>query len=187
MIIHKRSLAAIVAAAALAVAPLTLAPSANAAAPYVTAPTLALSTTTPPCAGTLTVTGSGFVPGSTVTLTLHSTVTSLGSVVVNANGSFTKTVTLPAGVSGTHTIVAEGPPTATNSNRAEATITIGVCPTTTPTTPVTTPPPSPAAPPSKPSLAFTGVQIFGMVALVVVLLGIGGGLVYMGRRRRGAA
>lgn len=172
MLAHKRPLAAIIATAALAVATLTFAAPGN-AAPYVKAPTLSVSTTSP-CEGeSLTVTGTDFVPGSTVQLTLQSTPTSLGSVVVNANGGFTTTVTLPAGVTGTHEIVAAGPPTRTNPNRASATITIRLCPVSA------AKPPAPAA--------FTGVDIFGMVALVVVLLGIGGAFLYIGRRRKSAA
>ena len=44
---------------------------------------------------TLAVTGSGFAPGSTVQLELHSTPTSLGSVVVGSDGTFSTDVTIP--------------------------------------------------------------------------------------------
>lgn len=169
---HKRFLAAILAPAALALATLTFAAPGN-AAPYVEAATVSISTTSPCPGDSLTVTGTGFAPGSTVDLTLHSTVTSLGSEIVDANGGFTATVTAPAGVTGTHQIVAAGPQTPTNSNRAQATLHIRVCPV------------SPASPPGPP--AITGADILGMVALVVVLLGIGGAFVYIGRRRKSAA
>lgn len=176
MLAHKRPLAAIIATAALAVATLTFAAPGN-AAPYVKAPTLSVSTTSP-CEGeSLTVTGTDFVPGSTVQLTLQSTPTSLGSVVVNANGGFTATVKLPAGVTGTHEIVAAGPPTPRNPNRATATITIRLCPVS-----------AAAPPPSRPGpAAFTGADIAGLIALVVVLMGAGGAFVYIGRRRKSVA
>lgn len=197
MRIHKRFLAGIIVAAALAVAPLMFAPSGNAAAPYVTTPTLTVPTTSIPCAGVIPLSGADFVPGSTLTVTLLSSgPVVLGTVVVSPNGTFSKSFTLPPGISGPHVIRASGPATATNSNTAEATITIGPCATTPPPTTTPVPPPStapvtvptsPAPPPSKPSLAFTGVQIFGMVAVVVGLVVIGGALVYFGRRRKGAA
>lgn len=174
---HKRPFAAVLATAALAVAILTIAAPGSTAAPYVKAPTLSVSTTSP-CEGeSLTVTGTDFVPGSTLQLTLQSSPTSLGSVVVNANGGFTATVKLPAGVTGTHEIVAAGPPTPRNPNRATATITIRLCPVS-----------AAAPPPSRPGpAAFTGADIAGLIALVVVLLGAGGAFVYIGRRRKSVA
>ena len=58
-------------------------------------------------AGTvLTMTGSGATPGATITLELHSTPILLGSTVVAADGTYRLTVTLPAGVTGSHTLVA---------------------------------------------------------------------------------
>ncbi|MFC1419131.1 hypothetical protein [Streptacidiphilus cavernicola] len=58
----------------------------------------------------LEVTGSGFVPGSTVQLSIRSQAISLGSVKTDASGSFTWTVVLPAGLApGTHVLYAVGP------------------------------------------------------------------------------
>lgn len=58
----------------------------------------------------LEVSGGGFVPGSTVQLTIRSAEIALGSVKADASGSFSWTVTLPAGLAdGTHTIYATGP------------------------------------------------------------------------------
>jgi serine protease len=48
----------------------------------------------------LPVSGSGFAPGSTVQLELHSTPTSLGSVVVGSDGTFSTSVTIPFDVEG---------------------------------------------------------------------------------------
>ncbi|MCW2677478.1 MAG: Fibronectin type protein [Modestobacter sp.] len=57
----------------------------------------------------VTLTGSGYLPGSTVDLIVYSTPTKVGSAVADADGSFTATVTLPAGlVNGEHHLVAAG-------------------------------------------------------------------------------
>ena len=48
----------------------------------------------------LPVSGSGFAPGSTVQLELHSTPTSVGSVVVGSDGTFSTSVTIPSDVEG---------------------------------------------------------------------------------------
>jgi hypothetical protein len=120
----KRLLAAVVIAFALATATLGFAASSS-AAPYVTAPTISVSTTAPCKSTPINVVGSGFVPGSTVTLTLAGVAT-LGSVTVGANGQFTTTVILPE-VTGIHQLVASGPATSTNSNTAQATLNLMSC------------------------------------------------------------
>lgn len=192
MLGHQRSLAAIIASALVAATLMFAAPSTTAAAPYVKAPELSVSTTSPCVNSTLTVTGRGFVPGSTVKLTLrsHGRSISLGKVVVDANGNFSTTVRLPAGVSGTFHLVAAGARTAENPNKAQSTLHIRVCVSPSASA-VAPPPPGAAAPPAAaqpaPPPAFTGVEIFGIVALAVALLGIGGGFVYVGRRRKSAA
>ncbi|NEK84208.1 fibronectin type III domain-containing protein [Blastococcus saxobsidens] len=55
----------------------------------------------------VTLTGGGYLPGSTVTLLMYSTPTVLGTTVADASGNISATVTLPAG-SGNHTLVAGG-------------------------------------------------------------------------------
>ncbi|WP_051389449.1 LamG-like jellyroll fold domain-containing protein [Arthrobacter sp. 35W] len=58
---------------------------------------------------TITVSGSGFGPGSTVVFTLHSTPVELGTAVADAQGNVTLTVALPADVAaGEHLIVLTG-------------------------------------------------------------------------------
>ena len=58
---------------------------------------------------TVTVTGSGYAPFSTVTLAIYSTPQVLTTVVTDASGNFTATVTVPAGLAaGSHTLVASG-------------------------------------------------------------------------------
>ncbi len=54
------------------------------------------------------VLGAGFVPGSTVTFTLHSTPVTLGTVVTNADGTFDFVATIPVGTAaGSHLITAD--------------------------------------------------------------------------------
>lgn len=87
-----------------------VAPAATAAGPYPpsTCRTLSVSTTTPLEGGSLTVTGENFAPNAQVRIELHTTVSVLATVTSDGNGSFSTSVTLPAGVTGTHRIVAVG-------------------------------------------------------------------------------
>ncbi|QDZ15310.1 beta strand repeat-containing protein [Humibacter ginsenosidimutans] len=56
----------------------------------------------------ITVSGDGFAPFAPVTLGFYSTPQSLGTATADASGAFTASITIPAGTSGTHTIVAAG-------------------------------------------------------------------------------
>jgi alpha-L-fucosidase len=67
---------------------------------------LSVSTTHPLAGETITVTGANFSPGASVHLVLHSRVHDLGTFRANSHGGFTAQVTLPAGVTGRHVIVA---------------------------------------------------------------------------------
>ncbi len=59
--------------------------------------------------GTVTVHGSGFKPNSTVTVTLHSIPTILGTVTTDSNGNFVHTFTLPVtAATGSHQIIMSG-------------------------------------------------------------------------------
>ncbi len=104
----KRMIYSTVAVTTMLVATVLFASTAN-AAPYTNAPTLSVSTSNPAVGATLTVAGADFVAGTTVDLTLHTQTYDLGTATVDAGGSFTTTVTLPAGVSGTHTLTATDP------------------------------------------------------------------------------
>jgi LPXTG-motif cell wall-anchored protein len=58
---------------------------------------------------TVTVKGSGYMPGSAVTVAIYSTPQVLTTTVADINGDFTVTVTVPAGLAaGSHTLVAAG-------------------------------------------------------------------------------
>ncbi|RBY93490.1 hypothetical protein DQ237_17955 [Blastococcus sp. TF02-8] len=57
----------------------------------------------------ITVIGTGFLPYSTATIVIYSSPTVLGTVVTDAQGNFTKPVTVPTGLAaGTHSLVASG-------------------------------------------------------------------------------
>jgi hypothetical protein len=57
----------------------------------------------------VTLLGSGFRPGASITITFHSTPSTVGRVVADAAGSFSATVTVPSGASpGRHHLVATG-------------------------------------------------------------------------------
>jgi titin len=125
MAVRQRCLAAIAATAGVSAAALAFA-APGTAAPYVTAPALSVSTSSPCKSTSLTVAGTDFVPGSSVTVTLRPPGASLGSAVADATGAFTMTVTLPE-VTGTRQLVAAGPPTPGNPNAAEATLYMESC------------------------------------------------------------
>jgi hypothetical protein len=114
----------------------------------------------------LPLSGSGFAPGSTVSLYLYSTPTLLGTVLTDATGSFSTTVTLPAGLApGAHHLVAVGVDASVNARVLRSDVTV----------------PTPAG-----QLAWTGFEAtpFALAGGLAVLLGIV--LVVVPRRRRTA-
>ncbi|MET0422451.1 MAG: fibronectin type III domain-containing protein, partial [Actinoplanes sp.] len=59
--------------------------------------------------GTMTISGDGYAPFSTVTLAVYSTPTVLGTATADGDGKFTATITVPPGLSmGKHSFVAAG-------------------------------------------------------------------------------
>lgn len=125
------------------------------------------SSTTP--GGSLLVTGSNFVPNEGITLTLHSAPVTLATTTASTSGSFSVTVTIPAGTDpGAHTILASG---ATGDS---ATTNIVVTGAVSSTATVTS------------GLAFTGADIAAVSAVGAIALGLGGMLIMSGRRRRTA-
>ncbi|MEV4517491.1 fibronectin type III domain-containing protein [Dactylosporangium sp. NPDC049525] len=57
----------------------------------------------------IVVIGTGFAPHSTATITIYSTPVNLGTVITDADGNFSKPVTVPASLAdGTHTVLAQG-------------------------------------------------------------------------------
>jgi hypothetical protein len=138
------------------------------AAPYTTQPTTSVSDQTPAAGGTITFSGSGFLPGETITITLDNG-TTFPSVVANAAGAFSTTITLSAGLSGTHTLTATG----TTSGRTSST-TIQVAAASA----------NAGVAPSTGGLAFTGAAVVGIGALGALLLVGGAAMVLAGRRRK---
>jgi hypothetical protein len=144
------------------------------AAPYTTQPTTSVSNQTPTAGGTVTFSGSGFLAGETITITLDNG-TTFPSVVANASGAFSTTLTLSASLSGTHTLTATG----TTSGRTSST-TIQVAAASANAGAV----PSTGVTPSSGGLAFTGAAVIGIGALGGLLLVGGAAMVLAGRRRK---
>jgi LPXTG-motif cell wall-anchored protein len=116
---------------------------------------------------TITVTGTGYAPGSTVTLAIYSTPTVLTTVVADANGAFTVTVTVPAGLAaGKHTLVAAGVDDLGNARyvNLEVTVTSG----------------------GGVRLANTGADVTVPALGGIAVLGLGAGLIVAARRRSNA-
>jgi hypothetical protein len=71
--------------------------------------TLDVSTLEPAPGEAVTISGSGFAPGSEVTITIESTPQTLTTVSADADGAFTATVQIPTDLSpGSHTLKATG-------------------------------------------------------------------------------
>jgi hypothetical protein len=86
------------------------------------APTAALSASTVPAGGTITVTGAGFLPGEQVQVILHSTPVVLATVTADTDGSVSTPVTIPADIEpGPHTIELMG---VTSGRSVEVAVTI---------------------------------------------------------------
>ena len=69
---------------------------------------LTVSNATPSAGGEITVSGEGFAPASPVQITIASSPQLLATVESDASGAFSATVTIPASLSGQHTISATG-------------------------------------------------------------------------------
>lgn len=76
--------------------------------PVSTCALLAVSTTVPNADASITVTGTGFLPGEHLTIMISSTPTALGTVTTSATGTFSKVVRIPASFTGSHDIYTVG-------------------------------------------------------------------------------
>ncbi|MER7282877.1 IPT/TIG domain-containing protein [Dactylosporangium sp. NPDC000244] len=73
----------------------------------------------------IVVIGTGFAAHSTATITLYSTPLTLGTVVTDGNGDFSKPVTVPASLAaGVHTLVAQGVAPSGNPRAMKLTVTV---------------------------------------------------------------
>ena len=136
--------------------------------------------------GTVTCTATNFQSGSTVTFTIASTPTLLGTAVADASGTATLSTALPRGIdAGSHTVTASGvaadgtfvstntqgivtPEAAAAANGTSAPATTAGSGTT-----------------SGGSLPRTGSDSVGLVKIAVLLVAFGGAVVLVTRKRRG--
>ena len=137
---------------------------------------------TDPRGSQVTVSGSGFAPGSSVTVQAHSTPETIGTPTVGSDGSFSGSVTIPTDLApGTHTVTASG----TGWDGAAVTITSATF--TVPDSAAPAPPAPPAAPviPGA-TTPHTGEPWSGSGPYVAGTLGLGTALIALGlvlRRR----
>ena len=131
------------------------------------------------------MTGTGFVPSSPVSLTLHSDPVEVGTATTDASGDFTAEVTVPAATeAGDHTVVAASDtPTVTAS--APLTVTAPPAPAEDPSA---APSEQPSAAPSpapeqggKGGLARTGTN--ALLAVAAALIAAGAGTAFIRRSR----
>ena len=121
---------------------------------------------------TITVSGSGYAPMSSVTLAIYSAPQVLATVVTDAAGNFTATVTVPAGLAaGSHTLVASG----VDANGVVRYVSVPVTVSATGTAS------------TGPKLANTGADVTLPALGGIATLGLGAGLIVVSRRRRTAA
>jgi hypothetical protein len=115
---------------------------------------------------TMVVSGTGYLPGSTVTVLIYSSPQVLTTVVADPSGNFTVTVTVPAGLAaGQHTLVASGVDTLGNDRFTTLSVTVSAAGTA--------------------SLAYTGADV-GLPAIGgLAAVALGAGLIVV--RRRAAA
>lgn len=118
---------------------------------------------------TLHLSASGFVPGSPVTIQVHSAVATLASVTADPAGDVSATVTLPTSLApGNHTLSIAG-------TTGTVTFPFRVGGATTGTG---------GTDPSTGNLAATGVDVLGGLSFAALLIGAGSLALLSGRRRR---
>jgi LPXTG-motif cell wall-anchored protein len=132
-------------------------------------PSVATTSSTVPNGGSTTVTGAGWQPGATLALTIASTPQSLGTVMVQPDGTFSTGVTIPCLDPGTHTITASGTGSSGTAATASTMITV-----------------SGACDPNSVSLPRTGSDAASLVTLAAGLALLGAVLLIVMNRRRSA-
>jgi hypothetical protein len=175
MPVTKRLIAALFALGAMLVASVATAGSST-ADPYSHHMSCSVNVSNPRAGGTITIRCIGAHHDVDLTIILHSRAVFLGTMTTDASGKASRSVTLPAGLTGHHTLIIHDPLGRTSAipltisssgtaGQATNTGTNGTGGTT----------------------AFTGVAVIGIGALGLVLL-VGGGMVLLlGRRRKGTA
>jgi titin len=122
-------------------------------------------TTTPDPGEQITISGGGFAPNSRVDLVIYSEPHNLGTVITDQAGSFTRAVTVPHGLSGSHTIASFG----VDSDGAARVLSLRV--TITATT-------------GGSGLAVTGAPIIAILLTGILLIAAGATTRFVGRYRR---
>jgi titin len=117
---------------------------------------------------TVTVTGTGYAPGSSVSVVIYSTPQVLTTIIADASGNFSVQVTIPAGLAaGSHTLVASG----VDASGVLRYVTLPVTVTSSGTA----------------ALAYTGADV-GLPAIGgLVAVAVGAGLLVARRRSNAAA
>lgn len=172
-----RGFVALCAATALGLAALFVVAAPASAYPVAVCGQLEVSTTTPHEGQSIRVSGTGFVAGDRLTLELDSAATVLGHVTVEADGTFSTFVTMPADAKGSHLIYAVGSTTSCPVDPQQLSISAGVAGVET----------SRAAAGSSAGsggLASTGVKILAALLVGTALIGLGTVLTRGGRRER---
>jgi hypothetical protein len=170
----KRRIAALFAVLGLLLAPLAFASSAS-AYPAVSV-SVTVSTTSPGPGATITVSVK-VAPGTIVNWTLHTQTYALGTSTADASGEASLTATLPAGVTGCHTIEADDAATGTVIGSTALSIG-GTCSADGTFTPAN----SSSNNKDSNDLAYTGAAVAGLGGLGLLLL-IGGGIMLMTGKR----
>ena len=132
----------------------------------------------------ITVVGSGFLPYSTVTIVVYSTPVTLGTVTTDGAGSFSKSVTIPAGLeAGSHSLLAYGVDPSGNDHSLRLNVTVAGAATEVAGTAAT---PATTHPTRGSSLAYTGSTFQALPIAVggAALLAVGTALLLGARARR---
>jgi LPXTG-motif cell wall-anchored protein len=132
--------------------------------------------------GSFTINSTGWKAGSNVEATLNSTPVTLGTLVADATGTVNGTFNVPAGFElGAHTVNLSGTSAAGIAGTLSASITV-IAQTTT-TTSTIAPATTAFTSTTTGSLPVTGADSVKLVGVAVLLLGTGGALLVVRRRR----
>jgi hypothetical protein len=133
------------------------------------APTVTSSASSVGTGGSLTVSGTGFVPDSSIMVTLHSSPVTLAVTTADPTGAFSVGVTIPSDTTpGTHAIIATDP----SGDSASTTLV------------VTGSAAAVGSAAASPSLPFTGADVAALSGVGAIAMALGGMLILTGRRRR---
>lgn len=181
MSVGKRPFAALILALAMIFAALTLGGPAS-AAPYADQTTIGVSDQTPSEGSSFTISGAGFKAGEHVRIVLDNG-DFLGTATADSTGQYSFSVTLPSGLTGTHSIIATG-----ETSGKVATSSISISAPTSSSSNGSASGSSSSSGTSSGSgtgLAYTGVAVVGIGSIGLALLVGGGAMLLLGKRRKG--